>query len=81
MTPDKMFILKKKLSESKLPVEDRRLIWAVSTALFQGSFRIGEILSPHKLQFCPDTTLVWKCIKWETALVEGKDVDMIRFTI
>ena len=81
MTPDRMFTLKQKLSESNLAEEDRRLIWAISTALFQGSFRIGELLSPKRKQFCPDTTLVWKYVKWEPTIVDGNRVDMMKFTI
>ena len=81
MTPDLMFHLKYKLSKSKLPLPERRLMWVIATALFQGSFRIGELLSPTRSRFCPDTTLLSSNVKWETAYVSNKMVDLLKFRI
>ena len=81
MTHDLMFHLKYKLSKSQLSLPERRLIWAIATALFQGSFRVGELLSPTKSKFCPDTTLLSSDVKWETAMVSNNTVDLLKFRI
>ena len=81
MTHDLMFHLKYKLSKSQLSLPERRLIWAIATALFQGSFRVRELLSPTKSKFCPDTTLLSSDVKWETAMVSNNTVDLLKFRI
>ena len=81
MTPEMMWHLKVKLSKSNLSIPDRRLIWVVSTAMFQGSFRIGELLSPTTTQFCPDSTLRARDVQDKVCVVGGKRVRMLMFNI
>ena len=81
MTPDLMFHLKLKLSRSNLPVPERRLVWVIATTLFQGSFRVGELLSPTKKKFCPDSTLLGSDINWESATLGGRQVDLLKVRV
>lgn len=81
MTPDLMFHLKRKLSNSRLPESGRRLVWLAACALFQGSFRVGELLSPTTNKFCPDTTLLSKDVVWEKAKIGNEEIDLLKFRI
>ena len=81
MTPELLFHLKVRLSKSRYSVSYRRLIWVVATAMFQGSFRIGELLAPTKTQFCPESTLRWKDVQWKECEVGGQKTDMVLFTL
>ena len=81
MTPDLMFALKVKLSKSSLCKAERRLIWAICTCLFVGNFRVGEILSPTRTRFCPDTTLMGRDVKMMECNVNGQEVKLLKFEI
>ena len=81
ITPDLMFHLKRKLSTSRFSEPERRLIWVVSTAMFQGSFRINEILSPTTTRFCPESSLLTKDVKWESTYVNSQTVRLLKFNI
>ena len=58
MTPELLLTLKHRIKEANMPLVEKRLVWTVCTALFQGSFRIGEILSATTTNFCPTTSLM-----------------------
>ena len=77
ITPELLFEFKKRLSKSKMSVPNRRMIWVVVTALFQGCFRVGELVSPSKTQFCPDSTLRSQDVKITSCRVGGKEVSML----
>ena len=81
MTPELMFKLKLRLSKSRLKIEDKRLIWVVCTLLFQGSFRVGELLAPTTTRFCPDSTLLGKHVIMEPTWVDDRHVDMLKFVL
>ena len=81
MTPELMLDLKKALSTSKLSIPDRRLVWLACSTLFQASLRVGEILSPTRSKYCPDTTLTNSCVTWEPTRVHNKTVNMLRLKI
>ena len=77
MTPELLLEFKRKLSKSKLKVPDRRLIWTVATALFQGSFRVGELLSPSRTKYCPQSTLRGKDVELTSCQIDGVKVEML----
>ena len=81
MTPELLLEFKKKLSKSRLSIPDRRLVWVVATALFQGSFRVGELLAPSKTKYCPQSTLRSRDVKLTTCKIEGKNVDMLMISL
>jgi len=58
-----MKILKEMIRNSNLPLEEKLLIWTVSTVAFHGSFRIHEILCRCETEFDPDFTLLEDDIK------------------
>lgn len=81
MTPELLFHLKVRLSKSRLSIPERRLMWVVATAMFQGSFRIGELLSPTTTQFCPESTLRGRDVEAKECSVGDNKVCMLMFNI
>jgi hypothetical protein len=59
-------LLKETIRKSNMPLEEKLLIWAVSTVAFHGSFRIHEILCKSETKFDPDFTLLEDDVKMET---------------
>jgi hypothetical protein len=53
ITKELMALLKKRLAAWNTISTDQRLLWAVATNLFQGAFRIGELLGSRKTEFDP----------------------------
>ena len=53
MTKETMTTLKRRLRKWKAKAADQRLLWAVSSNLFYGAFRIGELLGDRKDKFDP----------------------------
>ena len=81
MTPALLLKLKYRLRESKMELVEKRLIWTVCTALFQGSFRVGEILSPTTSRYCPTTTLTGKDVRIEKTPVGTKLTKLMKFKL
>ena len=81
ITPDLMFHLKVGLSKSTLTKVDRRLVWLICCCLFQGAYRVGEILAPSKTKFDRETTLLGQDVRFTSCNVEGKVVDLLIFNI
>ena len=77
MTIPVMRLLKKLLVMSKMPLSKKRLIWAISTIAFHGSFRIHELLSRDTLSFDPTTTLLGKDLRVMKVKIEGKSEDIL----
>jgi hypothetical protein len=77
VTPDIMLLLKARVRESDLANFDKLSIWAVSSLLFHGAFRGGEILCRSVSSFDPAFTL----LKKDVVIVEdreGKKVVQVR---
>jgi hypothetical protein len=77
VTPDIMLLLKARVRESDLANFDKLSIWAVSSLLFPGAFRGGEILCRSVSSFDPAFTL----LKKDVVIVEdreGKKVVQVR---
>ena len=58
VTPATLRLIKHELKKANWTLARKRLIWLVSTTAFNGSFRIGELLSSEKNRFDPQTTLL-----------------------
>ena len=81
MTPELMYKLKWRLGKSHMDIRLKRLIWATCTILFQGSFRIGEILSSSTTRFCPDSALLGRNVTMKSTRVGGQHVDTLFFVL
>ena len=69
ITPDILRLLKARLSTAEMKNTDKKLIWAVSSVLFHGAFRIHELVAKTESKFDPDY-----CLLGGDALVkEGRD--------
>ena len=76
MTIPVMRLLKKKLTMSKMPLSDKRLLWAVCCIALHGSFRIHELLSRNEMAFDP-ITLLGKDLRKLQIKLEGKLEDVM----
>lgn len=58
ITPTALRLLKYEISVCLKPKYEKRLLWFLCTALFHGSFRLGELLSKTKTYYDPDFCLL-----------------------
>ena len=77
MTPDVLAILKRNLVKARLPLVEKRLIWAAACFLFVGSLRSGEILPAGKTHFVKDCTLRNQHVTIVKKMVEGEEIEMM----
>ena len=63
ITPKLLLTLKHRIKRSSLSTYNKLLLWSISTIMFWGSLRVGEVLSPGSKNFS-DTTLTWKRMSW-----------------
>ena len=63
MTMALMDLLKERTGLWDSDPETKRLLWALSTLMFFGAFRISELVSTHEATFDPDKTLLGEDIK------------------
>ena len=63
MTMALMELLKERTRQSDWDTETKRLLWALSTLMFFGAFRISELVSSQEATFDPDHTLLGGDIK------------------
>jgi integrase len=62
-------------------IDEKLLIWAVSTSAFHGSFRIHEILCKKETEFDPDFTLLWKDVTLTKCKEMTEDRERLSFNI
>jgi hypothetical protein len=80
------------VAKSQYSMFDKQVIWCICTTSFFTSVRIGEILSTKTLSFDPNSTLVWKNVKFmkdnevllfvpstKTSKNRGEFIDMFPF--
>ena len=53
-------------------LHDLRMLWALLSALWAGSFRSSELLSPSESGFLQEETFCWKRLRERGGLVKGK---------
>ena len=56
--------MRKKINHSHWPPYDKLVVWTSIVVGFFGSFRMGELLSPHTLHFDQHSTLLWSDISF-----------------
>jgi site-specific recombinase XerC len=81
VTANVLKLMKKKLVKASWPVKDKRIFWAVATILWNGSFRVHEILSRDMKEYVPLSTLLWEDIEMKTVKIEEKVIEAIAFKI
>ena len=72
-----MRLIKKKLTMSKIDLNKKRLLWAISWIALHGSFRIHELLAKEELSFDPSTTILGEDIRKLSTRIERKVEDLI----
>ena len=70
-----MKLLKLRLGKVDWPMWEVRLAWAVMTAAWSGSTRIHELLSRKTDVYDPQTTLLWKDVKFVKVKVEETELE------
>ena len=63
VTPRILLTLKHRIKQSGLSQYNKLMLWAISTMMFFGCLRVGEVLSPSTREFA-DTTLIWERVSW-----------------
>ena len=63
--------------KNEWPQSKKRLVWAVSTLAFAGSFRIHELLSRDSESYDQTQTLLGRDIKEEKTEIDGEEVGII----
>ena len=71
----------KKLHASHLPLDTKRMLWAIFTMLFLGSLRPSEALSSKKGEYDVIKTLCWKDVKLLSTCMDGKEVSFLQLTL
>ena len=78
ITRNIMMLIKKNLIKKDWPKSDKRLLWAIFTMAWSGSFRIHELCSRKEKEYDIQTTLLWKDVKFEEIAYKGDMVKMIQ---
>ena len=76
-----MKLLKIEIKESQDSKEMKRLLWAIATILFNGAFRIHELLSRTERQFDPCFTLLSSDIKIKTLKINNSNSKIIQIRV
>ena len=71
----------KRLHESDLALDTKRMLWAIFTLLFLGSLRPSEALSIKKGEYDVVKTLTWKDVKLLSTCMDGKEVKFLQLTL
>ena len=76
-----LLLIKKMIQKQTLPQAEKLLVWAVSTVLWNGSFRVHELLGRVQQEYDPLTTLLWEDVRERKVVVDGATVTAIAFKI
>ena len=81
VTPKLMLLIKKELGENTTIKPNPLLLWSVSSLLFSGGFRIGELLAPNKTTFDPYCTLLGRDIKLKQEKYGSSTIETVQITL
>ena len=81
VTVDMLNLIKLKLSEMKIPMQRKRLYWAVCALNFFGGFRVHETLSRCESQFDPAFCLLGRDIELRQITVGDKHEEIIQLKL
>ena len=76
-----MRVLKKKIIKADIPGMVKLLLWAVCCILWNGCFRVHEIVSKTVFEFDPQTTLLWGDVKFNKVKICGNSVEAMAIKI
>ena len=76
-----MKLLKSCIGSWTASLDEKLLVWAVSTVAFHGSFRIHEILCKKETEFDPDFTLLGRDVSLTTCKGNTEDRERLSFNI
>ena len=78
VTPATLKLLKHELKKCNWSLAKKRLTWLICTLAFNGSFRIGELLSTDQNQFDPQTCLFGKDVSVENWLQGSENTKLLK---
>lgn len=78
VTPSTLKLIRHELQKSNWPIAKKRLTWLVATIAFNGSFRIGELLSTNESQFDQQTCLLGRDISIENWSQDGESLKLLK---
>ena len=81
VTINVMKLLKLRLGKVDWPMWEVRLAWAVMTAAWNGSTRIHELLSRQEDSYDPQTTLLWKDVKFVKVMMGETELETIVISV
>ena len=81
VTPNLMLLIKRDLAESPMDKARKLLLWSVSTLLFNGGFRVGEILPSNKRTFDPYSTLLEKDVEIKKLTVNQEVIETLQIKL
>lgn len=71
--PRMLFHLREHIRKSgSMSRHDKRILWLLCTFMWNGSFRIGELLPPTEMGFVERQTLLGKRLIMKSGMVEGR---------
>lgn len=77
VTKDIMMLIKKNLIKAKWSNIEKRLLWAIFTIAWSGSFRIHELCSRRKEEYDSQTTLLWRDITFSEIKLAGETIQSV----
>ena len=77
-TPATLLLLKHKIKEANWALVKKRLIWAIATTMFVGSFRISEVLAAYSHTHAKDSTLLNQDISEHTENIAGDNRNFLK---
>ena len=78
MTPKIMILLKKDLKLAQINKHEKLMMWSISTLLFNGGFRGGEILCNNPRNFDPSSSLLGEDISLKTVIIKGEKTQLLQ---
>ena len=77
VTKDVMMLIKKNLLKTDWSRLEKRLLWAVFTLAWSGSFRIHELVSRSTAEFDSQTTLLWQDVSFSEVELKGEKIKSV----
>ena len=81
VTPKMLLLIKQDLKKSSMGKLKKLLIWSVSTLMFFGAFRGGELLARREKSFDPTTVLLGSDVKLKNLLINNERVQLLQITL
>ena len=76
-----LILIKKMIMKIGLSNDEILITWAIATVLWNGSFRVHELLAKKQGEYDPQTTLLWEDVQERKVVIEGETVSALAFRI